>query len=99
MKRAPIRAAKNAPGSKRLAPRARELPTRTGAREAGRVLGRAASSQTRHGGGPAGRPLGPTGELGKVGLALFLEGVPTLLGLFAGVEEEVGVVGKLLDPC
>src|SRR4028119_2007987 len=41
--------------------------------------------------------LGAAGELGEVRTALLSVGVAPFLGLFAAVEEEVRVVGELLD--
>ncbi len=41
--------------------------------------------------------LGTAGELREVGYALLLVGVAAFLGLLATVEEEVSVVGELLD--
>src|SRR4051794_11953589 len=43
------------------------------------------------------RPSGPAGELREVGRALGLVGLAPLARLVGGVEEEVGVVGELLD--
>src|SRR4051812_10802237 len=71
------------------------VPTSTGATAAGRVRGREATSQSRSG-LCLGR-LRPLGELAEVGSALLAVGVTALLRLFGCVEEEVGVVGELLD--
>ena len=40
---------------------------------------------------------GAAGELAEVRRPLLAVGVASLLGLLAAVEEEVGVVGELLD--
>src|SRR4051794_37860130 len=95
MKIAPTSAATNASGRKCSSTAPSDVPTRTGATDAGSVRTRAAMSQTRTG---APRPgSGAAGELGEVGLALLDVGVTPLLGLLRHVEEEVGVVGELLD--
>src|SRR4051794_10008292 len=73
-------------------PWASAVPTSTGATAAGSVRGRDASSHSR-------RVLGALRELSEVGLALLLVGVTALLRLSGFVEEEVRVVGELLDPC
>src|SRR4051812_5087999 len=99
MKMAPTSAATNASGRKCSSTAPNEVPTSTGATDAGSVRTRAAMSHTRtppRTGAP--RPgSGATGELGEVGLALLDVGVTPLLGLLGHVEEEVGVVGQLLD--
>ena len=80
------------------------VPTRTGAIAAGSVRTRAAISQIRTPLGAApGRPVrcqthGAARELREVRLALLEVGVAPLLRLLAHVEEQVGVVGELLDP-
>src|SRR5436190_11852504 len=71
------------------------VPTRTGATAAGSVRGRAAASQIRT---PRGTPgLRPPREAGEVRVPLVDVGVASLLGLLGHVEEEVGVVGQLLQ--
>src|SRR5437879_3174342 len=101
MKTAPSSAATNAPGRNVPSWMASAVPTSTGATPAGSVRGRAASSQIFSGEGrsvAAGMAgLRPPGELGEVGLAPGLVGLAALLGLVAGVEQQVGVVGELLD--
>src|SRR4051794_41170268 len=69
------------------------VPTSTGATAAGSVRAREATSQSRSGPGR----LWSLGELAEVGSALLAVGVTALLRLFGCVEEEVGVVGELLD--
>src|SRR4051794_104193 len=92
MKIEPISAQTNRSGLKTSSwPCASAVPTSTGATAAGSVRGREASSQSR-------RVLGPLRELAEVGLALLLVGVTALLRLCGFVEEEVRVVGQLLDP-
>src|SRR6202790_5420264 len=90
---APSSAAANASGWKCPAPSASEVPTSTGAIAAGSVRTRAAITQMR----TALTRLGSPGEPGEVGLALLPVGVAPLLGLLASVEQEVRVVGELLD--
>src|SRR5437764_11988739 len=68
------------------------VPTSTGATAAGSVRGRAATSQSL-----SGVRSGALREPGEGGLALLDVWVTTLLGLLRHVEEEVGVVGELLD--
>src|SRR3954468_6967846 len=70
------------------------VPTSTGATAAGSVRGREATSQSRSGLKAASRALR---ELAEVGLSLLAVGVTSLLRLLGHVEEEVGVVRKLLD--
>src|SRR3954453_7344315 len=70
------------------------VPTSTGAMAAGSVRGREATSQSRSGLKAASRALR---ELAEVGLSLLAVGVTSLLRLLGHVEEEVGVVRKLLD--
>src|SRR5437588_1308488 len=41
---------------------------------------------------------GAARELREVGLALLQVGVPPFLGLIAHIEQQVGVVGELLEP-
>src|SRR5213080_808019 len=67
------------------------VPTSTGATAAGSVRGRAATNQSRNG-------LRTLWETAKVRLALLAVGVAPLLRLLRAVEEEVRVVGELLDP-
>src|SRR3954454_13833215 len=69
--------------------------TITGVTAAIGVGGREATSQSRSG-LCLGR-LRPLGELTEVGSALLAVGVTALLRLFGCIEEEVGVVGELLD--
>src|SRR6201995_5043602 len=102
MNSAPSNAATKRRGWKTWRKPASEAPTRTGATAAGRVRGRAAISQIRE---PlivalrparlagSGRPLRAVRELRIVGPAPLQVGVPPLLGLFAHVEEQVGIVG------
>src|ERR1700757_1766219 len=102
MKSAPRSAARKRSGWKTCSKPANAVPTSTGATAAGSVRGREAINQIRI-------PLivasvvatalhsGPAGELGEVRTALLQVGVAPLLGLLAHVEEEVGVVGQLLD--
>src|SRR5436190_16740244 len=103
MKIAPISAAMNRRGWKTCWKPARAVPTSTGATAAGSVRTRAAINQIR-------TPLGlvrareaaissrPSRELREIRLA-FLDVCPAaFLGLLAHVEEEVRVVGELLDP-
>src|SRR3954471_17665060 len=78
------------------------VPTSTGAAAAGSVRGRAAISQMCSGlkGDHRRRSLRSGsrafGELREVGRALGLVGLAALLGLVAGVEEQVRVVRELL---
>src|SRR3954449_6954238 len=88
---APTSAATKASGRKSASIAPREVPTSTGATEAGSVRTRAAITHMR-------TVLGTAGELREVGLALLDVGVTSLLGLGRHVEEEVGVVGELLEP-
>src|SRR6516225_947418 len=103
---APISAATNLSGWNTWKNPASAVPTSTGAIAAGRVRTRAAISQMR-------TPLGlvaprvvdrvavissrPARELREVRLALLEVGVAPLLRLLAHVEEQVCVVGELLD--
>src|SRR6266550_5294564 len=80
------------------------VPTSTGATAAGSVRRRAAMIQMRTLDtrwsvvrGSWNRPSGPARELREVGRALGLVGLAPLARLVGGVEEEVGVVGQLLD--
>src|SRR3954468_16105457 len=87
------------------------VPTRTGATAAGSVRRRAAMIQMRtldtrwsvlrpacrRVRGSWNRPSRPAGELREVGRALGLVGLAPLARLVGGVEQEVGVVGELLD--
>src|SRR4051794_15144060 len=99
MKIEPTRAAMKAPQRGRWPTHctAAALPTSTGATAAGRVRGRAAISQILIARPSPRRCSWPPRELGEVGLALLLEGLAPLGGLLAAVEEQVGVVGELLD--
>src|SRR4051812_171567 len=92
MKIDPISAHTKRSGLKTSSDAASEVPTSTGATAAGSVRGRAATIQSF-----SGLTLGPLRELAEVGLALLLVGVTALLGLLRLVEEEVRVVGKLLN--
>src|SRR6185437_10471189 len=94
MKTAPSSAATNASAWKCPAPSASEVPTSTGAIAAGSVRTRAAMIQMR----AALTWLCAPGKAREVGLALLAVGVATLLRLLTAVEEQVGVVGQLLDP-
>src|SRR5688500_17865457 len=71
-------------------PAAQAVPTSTGTTAAGSVRGRAPATHRFTSGAP--------GELREVGRALLLVGVAALLGLLRHVEEQVRVVGQLLDP-
>src|SRR3954471_18847413 len=93
MKIEPISAHAKRSGLKTSSEPAKGVPTRTGATAAGSVRGREATSQSRSG-LKRSRALG---ELAEVGSALLAVGVTALLRLFGCVEEEVGVVGELLD--
>src|SRR4051794_3218510 len=105
MKIEPIRAARKAPtrGSSPAHSTAAAVPTRTGAIAAGSVRGRAAITQilivppslvvTL-----APRPSWPPREPREVWRPLLLEGLAALARLLVAVEEQVGVVGELLDP-
>src|SRR3954453_2672657 len=93
MKIEPINAHANRSGLNTPSEPASAVPTSTGATAAGSVRGREATSQSRSG---LWR-LRPLGELAEVGSALLAVGVTALLRLFRCVEEEVGVVGELLD--
>src|ERR1700689_1507674 len=103
MNTAPNSAATNASGWKWPAPSASEVPTSTGATAAGSVRTRAAITQMRTALTepaliePALTSLGPLGEAREVRFALLPVGVSPLLGLLAAVEQQVGVVGQLLD--
>src|SRR4051812_3105396 len=92
MKIDPISAHTKRSGLNTSSDAASEVPTSTGAMAAGSVRGRAATNQSFSGEG-----LGPLRELAEVGLALLLVGVTALLRLLRLVEEEVRVVGELLD--
>src|SRR5215212_3191757 len=98
MKIDPASAARKAPtrGSSPVHSTAAAVPTSTGAIAAGSVRGRAAITQILIALLRASRSWAP-GELAEVGRALLLEGLATLAGLLAAVEEEVGVVGELLN--
>src|SRR5947209_3822130 len=106
MKIAPTSAATKRSGWNTCCQPTRAVPTSTGAIAAGSVRIRAAISQMRT---PLGTPgwarvaviwlacSGAAGELREVGLALLEVGVAPLLRFLAHVEEQVGVVGQLLD--
>src|SRR5918993_2768851 len=94
------RATPMAPGARHQwipPPAAAAVPTSTGTTAAGRVRGRAPRTQRFMAGGGTGRPSWPTGELRVVRRPLLDVGVAALLALLAHVEEQVGVVGQLLD--
>src|SRR3954454_4522620 len=93
MKIEPISAHAKRSGLNTSSEPARAVPTSTGATAAGSVRGREATSHSRSG---LWR-LRSLGELAEVGSALLAVGVTALLRLFGCVEEEVGVVGELLD--
>src|SRR4051812_12458010 len=93
MKIEPISAHTKRSGLKVPSVPASDVPTRTGATAAGSVRGRAATTHRRS----APTRSGPLRELAEVGLALLAVGVASLLRLLRCVEEEVGVVGELLD--
>src|SRR6266516_4618955 len=93
-------AATKASGRKSASTAPSEVPTSTGATDAGSVRTRAAMSHTRappRSGTRRRGGSGPAGEPGEVGVALLDVGVAPLLGLGGHVEEKVGVVGELLD--
>src|ERR1700747_2292081 len=92
MKTAPSSAAVNASGWNVPSPSASEVPTSTGAIAAGSVRRRAAISQMR-----SALTSCPLGEAREVRFALLLVRVAPLLGLLAAVEQQVRVVGQLLD--
>src|SRR5438132_2233117 len=71
-------------------PPAAAVPTTTGTTAAGRVRGRAPSTQRLV-------TSWPPRERAEVGRALVPEGVASVLRLLRSVEEEIGVVGQLLD--
>src|SRR5437763_12272584 len=104
---APTSAAKNLSGGNTWPKPASAVPTSTGATDAGSVLTLAAISQMRT---PLGARAGaavvivcsparsrPARELGEVRPALLEVGVAALLGLLRHVEEEVRVMGQLLE--
>ena len=95
MKIAPTSAATNRSGWKWCSNPASAVPTSTGAIAAGSVRSRAAISQIRT------ALIGPCyarrGNFEKSGRALLQVGVAPLLRLLGHVEEQVGVVGELLD--
>src|SRR3954470_5935174 len=100
----PISAAANLRGWNTSSEPASAVPTSTGATAAGNVRGRAATSHSRavlkrstRLGRVRMRVSRSLRELPEVRGALLLVGVPALLGLLAGVEQEVGVVGQLLQ--
>src|SRR5918992_6155180 len=109
----PTRAARKGSTRNSSSVAASDVPTSTGATAAGSVRGREASSHSlsvprgaaarrvspltaasRRGPSPRSRPLR---ELAEVGASLRLVGLAPLARLLAGVEEEVGVVGELLE--
>src|SRR5215207_1191573 len=77
-------------------PAAVAVPTSTGTTAAGSVRGRAPRTQRFMAPAPWGRSW-TSRELREVGGPLLDVGVAALLALLAHVEEEVGVVGQLLD--
>src|SRR5215212_5961589 len=93
MKIEPIRAQTKRTGLNVPSVPASAVPTSTGATAAGSVRGRAATSQSRS----ALTSSGALRELAEVGLALLAVGVASLLRLLRCIEEEVRVVGELLD--
>src|SRR3954471_14090670 len=93
MKIEPISAHTKRSGLKVPSVPASAVPTSTGATAAGSVRGRAATAQSRS----APMASGALRELAEVGLALLAVGVASLLRLLGPVEEEVRVVGELLD--
>src|SRR3954469_25356187 len=100
MSSAPSSAATNAPGRKTPCCTAIEVPTSTGATAAGSVRTRAAMSQIRIASlrtAVAMPRLRPLREAREVRRALLPVGVAALLRLGVLVEEQVGVVGELLD--
>src|SRR5215212_2649823 len=78
-------------------PAAVAVPTSTGTTAAGRVRGRAPRTQRFMVAERLVRPSRSAGELREVRAALLDVGVAALLALLAHVEEQVGVVGQLLD--
>src|SRR5215218_375277 len=102
MNSAPSSAATKRSGWKTPAVSASAVPTSTGASPTGSVFGRAAISQMRTTLGLAVPVLMPTSlrpprKAREVGRALLEEGRASLGRLLAAVEEEVRVVGELLD--
>src|SRR3712207_8422595 len=97
MKIEPISAQTKRSGLKTSSDAASPVPTSTGAIAAGSVRGRAATIHSRSGDCDAAGRSGAAGELAEVGLALLLVGVTALLRLLRLVEEEVRVVGELLQ--
>src|ERR1700759_426638 len=105
MNRAPSSAARKRSGWNTCSNPANAVPTSTGATAAGSVRGREAINQIRiplifaAAAGPAITLTSrPPWELGEVRAALLQVGVAPFPGLLAHVEQEVGVVGELLDP-
>src|SRR5450755_4656610 len=94
MNTAPSSAAANDSGWKSPSPSASEVPTSTGATAAGSVRTRAAITQMR----TAPTRLGSSRKAGAIRLALVPVCIAALLRLLASVEQEVRVVGELLDP-
>src|SRR3954454_255471 len=99
MKIAPSRAATQPPTRRARSGADSAVPTSTGATAAGSVRSRAAMIQMRtlDTRWSWNRPSGTPGELREVGRALGLVGLAPLARLVGGVEEQVGVVGELLD--
>src|SRR3954452_12527970 len=100
MKIEPSRAAMKAPTRGRcpVHSTAAAVPTSTGAIAAGRVRGRAAINQILISSPPRVVRSWPPWKFREVRLALLLERLASLAGLLVAVEEQVGVVGQLLDP-
>src|SRR5450755_1975838 len=94
MNTAPSSAAANDSGWKSPSPSASEVPTSTGATAAGSVRTRAAITQMR----TALTRLGSPRKPGEVWLALVSVCIAALLRLLAPIEQEVRVVGELLNP-
>src|SRR3954466_4387404 len=93
MKIEPISAQTKRSGLKVPSVPASAVPTSTGATAAGSVRGRAATAQRRS----APMRSGALRELAEVGLALLAVCIASLLRLLRCIEEEVGVVRKLLN--
>src|ERR1700739_1141618 len=103
MNRAPSSAARKRSEWTTCSTPANAVPTSPGATAAGSVRGREAINQIRiplifAAGAAITLTSRPPRELGEVRAALLQVGVAPFLGLLAHVEQEVGVVGELLDP-